>query len=501
VTQVAYAGQVTGVGIPARSFSAWRLLLVSSAALYLEIVLIRWLGTEVKIFAFFQNLSLTVCFLGFGVGCFNAKKRGSLLPSLAAATALVVSVNLPFDSWHSYLGAMSSVLSFTPDAALWGNALTVSTKWDYYRHFACSLLIVAWFLLLITIAMVPLGRWVAHYLEEAPDTVKAYALNLLGSLAGIWLLALLAYYWLAPSWWFVAAFALILCSQPFRWRSTLIAGALLAITLLALRPAGGEQVYWSPYQKLSMMPLVDQQYQINVNNEGYMTIANVTPAYMADHPQFAEAVANSSYDSPFQFAQSVDRILIIGSGAGNDVAAALRHGASHVDAVEIDPLISTLGMRLHPEQPYSSPKVHLITNDARNFLRQAHDKYDVVVFGLLDSHTQFSGYSNMRVDNYVYTEESLREARQLLRPDGILILKFEVRKPWTWMGQRFYAIASSFDLLLPDRGRTVERHRIHRVRFSAILGKESWRPGGSVSWRSPAGISAHHRQRSAAGDR
>src|SRR6266478_2049019 len=68
----------------------------------------------------------------------------------------------------------------------------------------------------------------------------------------------------------------------------------------------------------------------------------------------------------------------------------------------------------------------------------------MIVFGLLDSHTQFSGYSNMRIDNYVYTEQSLSEAKRLLNPSGVLIVKFEVRAPWTWMGQRFYA---SFDKL------------------------------------------------------
>ncbi|MEO8127803.1 MAG: hypothetical protein ABI822_11965, partial [Bryobacteraceae bacterium] len=123
-------------------------------------------------------------------------------------------------------------------------------------------------------------------------------------------------------------------------------------------------------------------------------------------------------------------------------AAALRHGAEYVDAVEIDPMIYSIGKRLHPEHPYDSPKVHVVINDARNFLRQNHEKYDMIVFGLLDSHTGFSGYSNVRVDNYVYTEESLRDARRLLKPDGILALKFEVREPWTWMGQRFYAMLS-----------------------------------------------------------
>ena len=107
--------------------SSWRLFLVSTAALYLEIVLIRWLGTEVKIFAFFQNLSLIVCFLGFGIGCFTARKRASLMPSIIATTVLVALVNLPFAKWRLAMRALSSVLSFSSDAALWGQKLTLSS--------------------------------------------------------------------------------------------------------------------------------------------------------------------------------------------------------------------------------------------------------------------------------------------------------------------------------------------------------------------------------------
>lgn len=427
--------------VPAEPYSMWRLFLISSAGLYLEIVLIRWLGTEVKIFAFFQNLSLIVCFLGFGVGCFNPSKRGSLLPSLFAATTLVGVVGLPFKGWHEFLRILSSVLSYTSDAALWGNALTFSGT-EYSKFLITSLAVVAMFLLLIAIAMIPLGRWVGYYLEASSNTVSAYSINLLGSLVGIWLLALFAFFWLSPPYWFAVAFLLIVLSQPFSWRSLLISCGLLAITLLALRPSAGLSTFWSPYQKISVQSLAHDQYQIYVNNEGYMTIANLTPGYLATDPELAKQYQDSSYDSPYRFAKSVDRVLVVGSGAGNDVAAALRHGASWVDAVEIDPAISTIGKRLHPEQPYQSPKVHLINNDARNFMRQCTSKYDMVVFGLLDSHTEFSGYSNVRVDNYVYTEESFREAKNLLRPGGTLVLKFEVRRPWTWMGQRFYSMLS-----------------------------------------------------------
>src|SRR5271169_4392512 len=120
----------------------WRLLLVSSAALYLEIVLIRWIGTEVRIFAFFQNLSLIACFLGFGVGCFNTKQRGSLLPSLAAITGLVVLINLPFQVWRNVLTMMSSALSLAPDAALWGDYVKL-TQSEYWTLTVFSALMLA----------------------------------------------------------------------------------------------------------------------------------------------------------------------------------------------------------------------------------------------------------------------------------------------------------------------------------------------------------------------
>jgi len=185
-------------------------------------------------------------------------------------------------------------------------------------------------------------------------------------------------------------------------------------------------VYWSPYQKLEVFSIGDNQYQIDVNNVGYMSIANATPDFVTRHPELAKQLESSSYDSPFRFAANTNRVLVIGAGAGNDAAVALRHGADYVDAIEIDPLIYSIGKRLHPEHPYDSPKVHVVINDARNFLRQDHEKYDMIVFGLLDSHTGFSGYSNVRVDNYVYTEESFRDARRLLKPDGILYLSWRV---------------------------------------------------------------------------
>jgi SAM-dependent methyltransferase len=128
---------------------------------------------------------------------------------------------------------------------------------------------------------------------------------------------------------------------------------------------------------------------------------------------------------------------------GNDVAAALRNGAGRVEAVEIDPLILQLGRDLHFEHPYQSPRVHVTLNDARSYIENSHDQFDLIVFSLLDSHTTTSHFTNIRIDNYVYTREALHRASQLLRPDGLFIVKFQVDNPWI-AGRLFNLIRDTF---------------------------------------------------------
>jgi predicted membrane-bound spermidine synthase len=99
---------------------------------------------------------------------------------------------------------------------------------------------------------------------------------------------------------------------------------------------------------------------------------------------------------------------VVGAGTGNDVAATLRAGAKRVDAIEIDPAIMLVGMLDHSEKPYQNPRTHAIVNDARSFLRTTDRKYDLIVYGLLDSHTLLSQGSSVRLDSFVYTIEGCR---------------------------------------------------------------------------------------------
>jgi hypothetical protein len=100
-----------------------------------------------------------------------------------------------------------------------------------------------------------------------------------------------------------------------------------------------------------------------------------------------------------------------------------------ITAVEIDPAIISIGRNLHPEQPYSSPTVQVVNDDARSFFATTTKKFDVISFGLLDSHTT-TAMTNARLDHYVYTRESITRAKALLADGGILVLTFEAQKPY-----------------------------------------------------------------------
>ena len=181
---------------------------------------------------------------------------------------------------------------------------------------------------------------------------------------------------------------------------------------------------------------------VRVNHVGYQLIVNLSNEFLGRHPNLLrEQLAENPYNVAFSFAAPKPTVLIVGSGTGNDVAAALRHDSPSIDAVEIDPFILEIGKTEHPERPYDSSRVSVHLTDARAFLKRTPLHYDLVLFGLLDSHTQLSDYANMRIDNFVYTEESFQEAKSHLKPDGVLFVKFEVRH--RWMARRIEEMLAS----------------------------------------------------------
>ncbi|MBZ5546474.1 MAG: hypothetical protein LAO22_00735 [Acidobacteriia bacterium] len=414
------------------------LFLASALTLFAELALIRWVATEVRVFAYVKNLALLLCFLGFGLGCALARQNARWLTATKALVGLIVVVRLP---WYSerVMEHLSQTLGAGRDLELW--TAKASSDWT---GFLLASAVTTVLLLLITYIFIPLGQTVSRQIELAPRPLLGYSWNLAGSLVGIVTFFAVSWMALPPSVWFVTVLAGIALLQSTRREQILLAAAAVPVALLLFDPSTLHYFkLWTPYQ---MLEVEDQvlpngelvKTQIRVNHHSYQDIVNLSPEFLKRHPHLmAEPPDENPYNLPFRFTAPNPKVLIVGSGTGDDVAAALRGQSRAVDAVEIDPKILALGRR-HPEHPYDDPRVFAHLNDARAFMKRTNARYDLILFGLLDSHTQLSDYSNVRLDNFVYTEESFREARALLAPNGVLFVKFMVNYPW--LGRRIVEI-------------------------------------------------------------
>ncbi|HLC06440.1 MAG TPA: methyltransferase domain-containing protein [Anaerolineales bacterium] len=418
-----------------------RFILAGFTSLFLELLLIRWISSELRIFAYLKNFVLIACFLGFGFGAHLSRRRVQMLIPVWACLALAGVTWLARRQPVSLFNWISEVMGEFEDVTMMGKTVWLGGA-DHVTALTLSCVAVACTFLLITLAFVPFGQIVGRYLDAASNTVRAYSLNVAASLLGIWAFTVLALFSTPPWTWFLIG--LLLClglvGPDKRIVGLTILASIVTAAFLYEPRSPSEWTIWSPYQKLRLTESRHKDgpvaYELEVNGTWYQWALDLSDRYIAAHPDLfaGKRLEYDPYNIPFRFQPEPARVLVVGSGMGNDVAGALRNGAGHVVAVEIDPQILREGRRLHPERPYSSPKVQAIVNDARNYFKHADQRFDLIIFGFLDSHTLSSNFANIRLDNYVYTREAFQEARRLLSNDGMIVVKFEVQRDW--LGRR-----------------------------------------------------------------
>ena len=415
-------------------FSYRSLILFSILAMFLEMLMIRWISSEIRIFAYFKNFVLVACFFGFGLGCYFSKRRVNLIAIFLPVLLLCLLIELPWAPIRTLITILPALLGSSAEVAMWGIP-SMPTSWP--AMIAASLIAVPIFGLIV-FCFIPFGQIVGGMLESAATGINAYNVNVLASLAGITLFTVLCFADTPPVVWLLVFAALLVAGlwKIRRLRGTTLILSVFCLALLSIPGHDHSAIYWSPYQKLSVKPVYDSgeitSYELSTNDTWYQHIVNLSPDFLKRHPNLlnGEAIQWNAYNLPYRFSVSPQSVLVLGSGTGNDVAAALRNGAQQVTAVEIDPLIVRLGRRLHFEKPYDSSRVSVVIDDARSYIQNSHDRFDLIVFSLLESHTSSSNFSNIRIDNYVYTVEAMQYAKKLLLPDGLFVVKFQVDQPW-----------------------------------------------------------------------
>jgi len=405
---------------------------LSFLALFLELMLIRWVPATVKIVAYYANLMLISSFLGLGLGALAASRQTRLFRAFPLLLAALV-------------GALVA-----------GRQPALPTSGVEHRFFAAAPrlfdygVLVAIFVLNAAL-FVPLGQAIGERFHRLPP-LAAYGWDLGGSLAGTVSFGLFSFYGFSPL--VGATIVGLLWLYVAESRARLQSGPVLALAVALMAFATDRQASWSPYHYVTvedpsapgevldvaaapaaseLRTMIDPPiFRVEVNRNFYQAHGTIDPGrYRTATGHQTASLFHAQYLLPYTFRPGPRRVLVVGAGGGMDVEGALLAGAAAVDAVEIDPAIVAIARRISASGVYDDPRVAVHVDDARAFLRRSREVYDAVVFGFLDSQALSSSMSNIRLDGFVYTVESLRAADRLVAADGVLALSFFVgHRPW-----------------------------------------------------------------------
>ncbi len=423
------------------------LFAASFLVLFLELACIRWFPAHVVFLSFFTNTVLLACFVGMSVGCLLARRRFRHVTLTPVLLLVALAGGLTVERFSGLFTEITAVGNqHNPDVVFFGAEAGLSGTLEFKVPVE---LMAGAFFLLVGAALVGPGQEMGRAFDRMTDRTQSYTFNLLGSLAGIGVFAACSLLQLPPLVWFAGVAVGLLyflfrpdpAGGPIRTSTRVVAvvatvGVVAASAVTSFTTADRE-TYWSPYYRIDYDPATRN---IITNQTGHQHIIE------------RGVPTQAPYDLPYLFRTAVGRpqcrrVLVIGAGSGNDLARALYWCGpdAKIDAVEIDPVIQKLGEKHNPDRPYADPRVTVHLNDGRNFLRRADaGTYDLVVFALVDSLVLHSGYSNIRLESFLFSAECFADVKRVLKPDGMAAVYNMFRQGWI-MARLRDALRGTFD--------------------------------------------------------
>jgi hypothetical protein len=259
------------------SYSKYQLFVASFVALYFELLIIRYLGTEIRVFAYLKNFPLIACFLGIGLGmiygaCPKRLERAFLivLPALLACISFAGTLHLTEIGFPQF------------DYKLFGSTgYRGISGWTQLGIFlTVSMAVLSALVCVFTVLGCHIGKW---FSRVAP--LVAYSINLGGSLAGLVTFTVLSFLRLPPCVWLGIG---LLSLLPLLWHQKRALLPTAAVVLLTAIPQ--PLVTWSPYYRIDLTPgpvLAGRNtpavYSLTVNHQIHQRIIDLSHNFLHDY--------------------------------------------------------------------------------------------------------------------------------------------------------------------------------------------------------------------------
>jgi hypothetical protein len=194
--------------------------------------------------------------------------------------------------------------------------------------------------------------------------------------------------------------------------------------------------------------------------------------YLGEHSKDSEYPSGIAY-----IGKAKPRLLIIGSGGGEQVLNGLHYGSASIEAVEINPIITDLvftRMNDFCGGLFRQPEVRLVTEEGRSFVRRSRERYDAIIAQHTISNAAVASGALSLAENYVLTREAFEDYLDHLNGDGVLYFT----RPETQIARLFSTAREVFrDRNVPDIAT-----RVFAFRMAAVSGPNAGRPAFSAGF-------------------
>ncbi len=452
---------------PVRASSVWLavVVLLSACGLMFELMLTRIFSAT--IWYHYTFVAISVALLGWGLGGFGVYVLGlARRPQRARSIMIVLSVvvavalqaflyailQMPFTPERLNLYFLLSILPFLAGGAALSLAFETNGR-DINRLYFADLAGAAGGVLVVPVVIVWLGAETAVLATAVLPALAAALLSVSDPVAR------------RRGWQVLTGLVLVACVTTVGWN--------LRTQEWTIRDAPDKALYrllrdrpearivsdrWNAYSRITAVVGFDDFHVARLFIDSDAETSVLRWDGTTTRPP-KERRSDWFRAFPFRLADE-PQVLVIGPGGGSDVVMAILAGSPRVTAVEMNPLIVE-AVRSFGDAAgnlYDHPKVDLVVEEGRNFIRRTDRRFDSIVLGFVDSWASVASGGLALTENYLYTREAIESYYDHLTDRGALTI---IR--WPSDVPRLVANAVSF---LAERGMDVEQIGRHILAVS-----------------------------------
>lgn len=412
--------------------------LLSVTLISLELVWTRIFSAE--FFYSFAFLTLSLAIMGLGVGALALR----LIPAFNNERLLGV-----FLSLSGLMALVGPPLAFVIGV----DYTQLFVSWAQVGKFALTILLLssAYFFGGMGLALL--------FRRNHREMPRLYMADLIGAALGV-VVAILFMNWFGTPWAVFLITIPILLAALIASRGWTIAIPVILFILMAVLGSRGESllqldrpqrapVIYTHWDALAKVKIYDYGTHrgIEIDNAANSPILPFDGNW--DKPEEEQMQYNIPVDYLIkQFDSCV--FLGLGSGAGSDVMQALQFGATEVHAVEINGHVNRMMLEGDPDGYilndsmtaddivtthqftgglYDDPRVKVITEDARAYVRRHKNTFDVIFSLSSNSWAALASGSFALAENYLFTVEAFEDYWEAMTDSGFMMMEHQFYMP------------------------------------------------------------------------